>query len=56
MKEFKKESKAMNDWMDEIERLVSSLSVDMDSKKATKIQEKINVSVMRTISRLIGTV
>lgn len=36
----------MNDWMDETERLVKSLSVDMDPKKATKIQQKINVSAL----------
>jgi len=42
IKDFKKESKSMNDWMDETERLVKSLSVDMDPKKATKIQQKIN--------------
>ena len=35
----------MNEWMDETERLVKSLSVDMDPKKATKIQQKINVSL-----------
>lgn len=45
MKEFKKESKALNDWMDETERLVNSLSVNMDPKKATRVQDKINVSV-----------
>ena len=51
MNEFKKESKAMNDWMDETERLVKSLNVDMDPKKATKIQQKINVSVWCRIDR-----
>lgn len=44
MKEFKKESKALNDWMGETERLVNSLSVNMDPKKATRVQDKINVS------------
>ncbi|KAJ7378472.1 hypothetical protein OS493_023007 [Desmophyllum pertusum] len=37
MKELKKESKSMNDWMDITERLVKSLSVDMDSKQATRV-------------------
>lgn len=44
MKEFKKESKSLIDWMDETERLVNSLSVNMDPKKATRVQDKINVS------------
>jgi hypothetical protein len=47
MKEFKKESKSMNDWMDETEKLVNSLSVNMDPKKATRVQDKINVSIQR---------
>ena len=58
IKDFKKESKSMNDWMDETERLVKSLSVDMDPKKATKIQQKINVSTLnhQTLLRLICSV
>lgn len=44
MKEFKKEHKSMNDWMDETEKLVNSLSVNMDPKKASRVQDKINVS------------
>lgn len=43
MKEFNQESKSMNEWMDETEKLVSSLSVGMESHKATKIQQKINM-------------
>lgn len=35
----------MHDWMDESETLVKSFSVDMDSQKATKVQQKVNVSV-----------
>ncbi|XP_068754810.1 putative leucine-rich repeat-containing protein DDB_G0290503 [Montipora capricornis] len=42
MKELKKESKYMNEWMDETERLVNALRVDMDPRKATRIQNKIN--------------
>ena len=34
----------MNEWMDETERLVNALRVDMDPRKATRIQNKINVS------------
>lgn len=34
----------MNDWMDETEKLVNSLSVNMDPKKASRVQDKINVS------------
>lgn len=44
MNDFKKENKSMIDWMDETEKLVNSLSVNMDSKKATRVQDKINVS------------
>ena len=44
MKEFKKEHKTINDWMDETEKLVNSLSVNMDPKKASRVQDKINVS------------
>ncbi len=47
MKELKKESKSLNDWMDETERLVNSLSINMDPKKATRVQDKINVSIWR---------
>lgn len=50
MKELKKESKAMNEWMDETERLVNSLSVNMDPKKATRVQDKINVSILRHLN------
>ncbi|XP_074626301.1 uncharacterized protein LOC141884418 [Acropora palmata] len=42
MKELKKKSKAMNEWMDETEKLVNSLRVDMDARKASRIQQKIN--------------
>lgn len=45
MKELKKKSKAMNEWMDETEKLVNSLRVDMDARKASRIQQKINVRV-----------
>lgn len=44
MEEFKKEHKSMNEWMDETEKLVNSLSVNMDPKKASRVQDKINVS------------
>lgn len=44
MKELKKESKAMNAWMDETEKLVGSLRIDMDPKKASRVQQKIDVS------------
>lgn len=43
MNDFKKENKSMIDWMDETEKLVNSLSVNMDSKKATRVQDKINI-------------
>lgn len=42
MKELKKESKAMNAWMDETEKLVGSLRIDMDPKKASRVQQKID--------------
>lgn len=42
MKEMKKESKAMNEWMDETEKLVGSLRIDMDPKKASRVQQKID--------------
>lgn len=42
IKDFRKETKAMHDWMDESETLVKSFSVDMDSQKATKVQQKVN--------------
>lgn len=45
MKELKKESKAMNEWMNETEGLVNSLRVDMDPKKASRVQQKIDVSM-----------
>lgn len=44
MNDFKKENKSMIDWMDQTEKLVNSLSVNMDPKKATRVQDKINVS------------
>lgn len=47
MEKFKKENKSMNDWMDETEKLVNSLSVNMDPKKASRVQDKINVSIQR---------
>lgn len=37
MKEFKKEYKIINDWMDEIEKLVNLLSVNMDLKKVSRV-------------------
>lgn len=43
MKEFKKEHKTINDWMDETEKLLNSLSVNMDPKKASRVQDKINI-------------
>jgi len=49
MKEFKKENKSMNEWMDETEKLVKSLSVNMDPKKASRVQNKINVSTQRQL-------
>lgn len=46
MKELKKKNKSINEWMDETEKLVNSLRVDMDARKATRIQQKINVRVI----------
>lgn len=43
MNDFKKENKSMIDWMDQTEKLVNSLSVNMDPKKATRVQDKINI-------------
>ena len=40
MKEMKKESKAMNEWMDETEKLVGSLRIDMDPKKASRVRSQ----------------
>ena len=54
MKEFKKENKAMNEWMDETEKLVNSLSVNMDPKKASRVQDKINVSTKRQLDAFFG--
>ena len=50
MKELKKESKAMNEWMNETEGLVNSLRVDMDPKKASRVQQKIDVSMQCNIN------
>lgn len=49
MKELKKESKAMNAWMDETEKLVGSLRIDMDPKKASRVQQKIDVSMQTAL-------
>ena len=54
MKEFRKEHKSMNDWMDETEKLVNSLSVNMDPKKATRVQDKINVGIQRHLDVFIS--
>lgn len=49
MKELKKESKAMNAWMDETEKLVGSLRIDMDPKKASRVQQKIDVCMQTAL-------
>lgn len=45
MKELKKESKAINQWIDETEKLVGSLRIDMEPKKASRVQQKINAQL-----------
>lgn len=45
MKELKKESKAINQWIDETEKLVGSLRIDMEPKKASRVQQKIDAQL-----------
>lgn len=46
LREFRLEMVAVNEWMDETEQIISGFHIDMDPEEATRLQGKLDVSIV----------